>query len=232
MFFRSLLSVTVVGALAGCVVYRDDPPPRRVVYYEPAPAPAATVVVTQDDEVHYVVYREYFGCTDVEISYMPHYIRFYGCSYDDLYFCWFVSRRCGLAFDVCWRTYWYDCGRSCDRVVVWYNVPRTSFFVAVGAGVSYPPAYHNTYVWYNSGARASVTFTNTEYVALVHMKVGCEYQGHPPATYFAHVQANNGNTGRVIVQNRDSCGRGGKSVTGAPVATTAPRPWTMPPQQK
>ncbi len=217
---------------AGCVVYAG--PPHRHYYDAPAPAPQAetTVVVDADtDEVNYVVYREYFGCSEAEIACFPHYRHYYGLTDDDIYFIYYTSILCGVTFDVCFHSYYYECDRNYDRLVVYYRVPRERYFVAIGAGVSPPPVYARTYAVYRSGSYTSVTFSNQEYVALVHMKVGVEYQGHPPATYFARVQAT-GSTGRVIVESRDRCGQGGHTVTGARVATTAPRPWTMPPQQK
>jgi len=193
----------------------------------------AEVVVTQDDEVHYVVYREYFGCSDAEIYAYPHYRRYYSISDDDIYFITFVARRQNIAFDVCFHSYYYDCGRNYDRLVVTYNMPRATFFCSVGVGVTtYPPVYQRTYVAYQQNNVASITIQNNEYVALVHMKVGVEYQGHPPDRYFAQVNANGGNTGKVIVSNRESCGRGGVTATGAKVTVTAQRPWTMPPAQK
>jgi hypothetical protein len=234
-------SLALLGLLAGtgCVIYAEPPPPRRVVVVErpappppPPPAPAPAVVITEDDEVHYVVYREYFGCTDEEIHVLPYYRRYYAVSDDDLYFIYFVSRRSNVGFDACFHSYYYDCGRSYDRMVVAYNVPREHFFVSVGVGVNtYPPVYQRTYACYNSGSYASVTFTNTEYVALVHMRVACDYQGHPPATYFAKVQAT-GSTSKVIVQSRDQCGHGGQTAVGAKVTVSATRAWTLPPQQK
>src|SRR5262249_41188383 len=141
-----LATLALLVTAAGCIVYRD-PPPRRVVVVErpapppPAPAPAApAVVVTEDDQVHYVVYREYFGCTEGEICILPHSRRYYAVTDEDFYFIWFVARRSNLSFDVCFRSYYYDCGRSYDRLVVTYNVPREHFFVSVGVGVtSYPP---------------------------------------------------------------------------------------------
>jgi len=102
----------------------------------------------------------------------------------------------------------------------------------VGVGVTtYPPVYQRTYACYHSGSYTSVTFTNTEYVALVRMRVACDYQGHPPATYFARVQAT-GSPSRVLVESRDQCGRGGHTATGASVGVHATRAWTLPPQQK
>lgn len=239
---RRLLLGIGLSLLAGCTVYvRDYPPPRRVVYVEerplppppPPPPPAPAIVVTEDDEVHDVVYREYFGCSDAEIYAYPQYRRYYAVTDDDLYFITFVARQQNIAFDVCFHSYYYDCGRNYDRLVVAYNVPRASFFCSVGVGVAaYPPVYQRTYVAYQENNVASISIQNHEYVALVHMKVGVEYQGHPPATFFAQVNANGGNTGRVIVANRESCGQGGLTATGAKVTVTAQRPWTMPPEQK
>ncbi|HLY73389.1 MAG TPA: hypothetical protein VKU80_04655 [Planctomycetota bacterium] len=208
------------------VVVQPPPPP-------PPPPPATEIVITENDEVHDVIYREYFGCSDVEIYAYPHYRRYYAVSDDDLYFITFVARRRGISFDACFHSYYYDCGRNYDRLVVTYSIPRTTFFCSVGVGVnSYPPVYQRTYVAYQQGNAANLTIQNNEYVALVHMKVAVEYQGHPPATYFAQVNAHGGNTGQVIVANRESCGKGGLTATGAKVTVTAQRPWTMPPAQK
>jgi hypothetical protein len=221
-----------------CPSCHGNPPARTVVVVEtppppPPPPPATEIVITESDEVHYVVYREYFGCTDVEIYAYPHYRRYYAVSDDDLYFITFVARRRGITFEACFHSYYYDCGRNYDRLVISYNIPRTTFFCSVGVGVNtYPPVYQRTYVAYQQNNVTNITIQNNEYVALVHMKVAVEYQGHPPATYFAQVNAHGGNTGQVIVANRESCGKGGTSATGAKVTATAPRPWTMPPQQK
>ncbi len=218
----------VLPLLAGCVVaVRDEP--RH--YHAPPPAETTVVVDAEGDEVHYVVYREYFGCSEAEIAYFPHYRHYYGLTDDDIYFIYYTSILCGVGFDVCFNTYYYECNRSYDRLVVYYRVPRERYFVAIGTGVSPPPVYARTYAAYRSGSTASVTFSNQEYVALVHLKVGVEYQGHPPDAYFARVKST-GSTGRVIVESRDQCGRGGRSATGGTVAAKAPRPWTMAPQQK
>jgi hypothetical protein len=238
MMKARVLAATAMLLLAGagCVVVYEEPPPRhRVVYRETvAPAPAPVVVQESPDEVEVndVVYREYYGCTDEEIYILPHYRHYYALTDDDIYFLYFVARQSNVTFDVCFHSYYYDCGRNYDRLVVSYNVPREHFFVAVGAGVTtYPPVYQRTYACYNSGSYASVTFTNTEYVGLVRMHVACDYQGHPPAAYFARVQVT-GSPSRVIVESRDQCGHGGRTATGGSVTVSATRAWTLPPAQK
>ena len=220
--------VLVLPLLAGCFVAYDDPPRR----YDSAGQVETTVIVEPEvEEVDYVVYREYFGCTEAEIAYFPHYRRYYALTDDDIYFIYFTSRQSGVSFDVCFHTYYYECDRNYDRLVVYYRVPRERYFVAIGPGVSPPPIYARTYASYRSGSTASVTFTNQEYVALVHLKVGVEYQGHAPDHYFARVQAT-GSTRRVLVESRDQSGRGGRTVAGGEITAKAPRPWTMSPQQK
>src|SRR5262249_38218463 len=145
----------VLPLFAACTVVYDEPP-RHYHYYAPPPPVETTVVVTPEaEEVHYVVYREYFGCTDVEIASFPHYRRYYALTDDDIYFIYFTSRQCNVSFDVCFHSYYYDCGRSYDRLVVYYGVPRERYFVAVGAGVSPPPIYARTYASYRSGSYAS-----------------------------------------------------------------------------
>jgi len=220
--------VMVLPLLAGCFVGYDESPRQ---YDSSAQVETTVVVEPEVEEVDYVVYREYFGCTEAEIAYFPHYRRYYGLTDDDIYFIYFTSRQSGISFDVCFHTYYYECDRNYDRLVVYYHVPRERYFVAIDAGVSPPPLYARTYASYRSGSTASVTFSNQEYVALVHMKVGVEYQGHPPATYFARVQAT-GSTHRVLVESRDQSGRGGRTAAGTPITATAPRPWKLPPQQK
>jgi len=238
---KALMLLALAPAAGGCVVYRDPPPRRRVVVYQeapppPAPAPASVAVeaegevVWEDEEVHTVVYREYFGATEEEIILIPHYRRYYGYTDEDIYFLWFVSRQAHVSFEVCCDRYYHECYGDYDRLVVLYNVPRASFFVAVGPGVRYPPVYARTYGCYHAN-RYDVVFTHSEYHALVAMKVGCEYQGHPPATFVAKVQAGTPPS-RVVVQSRDRCGDGGRTVTGAAVYRSAPRPWTMPPAQR
>jgi hypothetical protein len=218
----------VMPLLAGCFVGYEESPRQ---YDSSGQAEATVVVGTEVEEVNYVVYRDYFGCTETEIGYFPHYRRYYGLTDDDIYFVYFTARLSGVSFDACFHSYYYDCDRNYDRLVVYYHVPRERYFVAIGADVSPPPMYARCYTSYRSGRTASATFTNQEYVALVHMKVGCEYQGHPPATYFARVQAT-GSTYRVLVEDRDQSGRGGHTAAGTKITATAPRPWTMPPQQK
>jgi hypothetical protein len=226
MLMKSAL--LVLPFLPGCFVVAEDPPS---AYNAPSQDETTVVESPRDEEVNYVVYREYFGCSEQEIAYFPHYRRYYALSDDDIYFIYFTSRQCGVSFDVCFHSYYYDCGRDYDRLVVYYHVPRERYFVPIGAGVAPPPMYAHVYGAYRNGTTASVTFTNQEYISLVHMKVGCEYQGHPPATYFARVQAT-GSSGRVIVESRDDCGRGGRTATGATVQATAPRPWKLPPQKQ
>jgi hypothetical protein len=219
----------VLPLLSGCVVAAHDPP--RHYHSPPPPAETTVVVDVEADDVHYVVYREYFGCTDAEIAVFPHYRHYYGLTDDDIYFIYYTSLLCGVTFDVCFRSYYYECGRSYDRLVVYYRVPRERYFVSIGSGFAPPTIYARTYSAHRAGTLASVTFSNQEYVALVHMKVGCEYQGHAPGAYFDRVKAT-GSSGRVIVESRDHCGRGGQMATGKSVATTAPRPWTMSSGQK
>jgi len=237
----SLVALLLVAGTGCIVVYEEPHPRRRVIYREQDPAApvppsqdlsAPPEVAPEAEEVHDVVYREYYGCTDEEIVLLPHYRRYYYLTDDDIYFIYFVARRSNIAFDVCFHSYYYDCGRNYDRLVVTYNVPREHFFVSVGVGVTaYPPVYQRTYTCYRTGSYTCVTFSNTEYVALVQMRVAVDYQGHPPATYFARVQAT-GSPSRVIVESRDQCGRGGHTAVGAQVNVRATRAWTLPPQQK
>jgi hypothetical protein len=223
----------IVPLLVGCYVVQDETPRQ----YSPPqqdersfPGELDVVVSPEAEEINYVVYREYFGCTEQEISYFPHYRLYYGLTDDDIYFITFTARQCNVSFDVCFHSYYYDCDRNYDRLVVYYHVPRERYFVAIGTGVSPPLMYARTYGSYRSGV-AGMTFTNQEYVALVHMKVGVDYQGQPPATFFARVQST-GSSRRVIVDSRDLSGRGGRTVTGAKITATAPHPWTMPAPQK
>jgi len=219
----------ILPLLAGCFVGYEESPRQR--YDSSSQEETIVEVAPEVEEVDYVVYREYFGCTEAEIAYFPHYRRYYGLTDDDIYFIYYTSHLSGVTFDVCFHSYYYDCDRNYDRLVVYYHVPRERYFVAIGADVSPPPMYARTYASYRSGSTARVTFTNQEYLALVHMKVGVEYQGHPPATYFARVQAT-GSTRRVIVEDRDQNGRGGRTAAGTKITATAPRPWTMPPKEK
>ena len=219
----------ILPLLAGCFVGYEESP--RQPYDSSSQEATIVEVAPEVEEVNYVVYREYFGCTEAEIAYFPHYRRYYGLNDDDIYFIYYTSRLSNVSFEVCFHSYYYDCGRNYDRLVVYYHVPRERYFVAIGAEVSPPSMYARTYASYRSGSTASLTFTNQEYVALVHLKVGVEYQGHPPASYFARVQAT-GSTSRAIVESRDQSGRGGRTAAGTKITETAPRPWSMPPQQK
>ncbi|HLY72686.1 MAG TPA: hypothetical protein VKU80_01090, partial [Planctomycetota bacterium] len=149
MSLRWILRIAGVGLLSsclGCVVYVYDPPPRRV-YVSDGPRPGGDIALTPDDEVHDVVYREYFGYSDDVIAVFPYYRRYYGLTYDDIYFISYVGCYRGIAFDACFRNYYYTCGRSYDQLVVSYNVPRSAFFCSVNVGVAtYPPVYQRTYV--------------------------------------------------------------------------------------
>jgi hypothetical protein len=230
---RTVILMGLAAAIGGCVVYYDPPPRRRVVVYhrDPLPPPVVdTEIVWDDEEVNGVVYREYFGASDEEVVLIPHYRRYYGYSDDDIYFLWFMSCQAHVSFEVCCNTYYHQCYGDYNRLVVMYNVPRASFFVAVGPGIAYPPVYARTYACYQTNTY-NVTFTHEEYHALVSMKVGVEYQGHAPAAFVAKVQAGTP-PGRVVVESKDRCGAGGHTVSGGAVQKTAPRPWTMPPAQR
>jgi hypothetical protein len=221
------------STLAGCIVVYEDPPPRRVLVVRESPPPpplAPPQVVWEDEEVHTVVYREYFGATDAEIVLIPHYRRYYYWTDDDIYFLWFVSRRANVSFEVCCNTYYRSCGGDYNRLIVSYNVPQAGFFVAVNAGSSYPSVYARTYACYQSNTY-NVSFTHEEYHALVSMKVGVEYQGQAPATFMSKVQAGTPPY-KVVIQSKESCGKGGMTATGASVQATAPRPWALPPAQR
>ena len=140
----------VVPLLAGCFVGYEE----RPRHYDSSGQAEATVVVAPEvEEVDYVVYREYFGCTEAEIGYFPHYRRYYGLTDDDIYFIYFTARLSGVSFDVCFHSYYYDCDRNYDRLVVYYHVPRERYFVAIGSGVSPPPMYTRTYASYRSAGK-------------------------------------------------------------------------------
>src|SRR5947207_2037093 len=63
--------ILVLPLVVGCIAYYDEPPR----HYAPAPAETTVTVSPEAEEVHYVVYREYFGCSEAEIAYFPHYRR-------------------------------------------------------------------------------------------------------------------------------------------------------------
>jgi len=185
--------------------------------------------VWEEEEVHTVVYTEYFGASQAELVLIPHYRHYYGWTDDDIYFLWFCSRRANVSFEICCNNYYRNCGGDYNRLIVSYNIPRASFFVSINAGGSYPPVYARTYACYHSNTY-DVNFSHEEYHALVSMKVGVEYQGHTPTTFMAKVQSGTP-PNRIVVQSKESCGKGGVTVTGAAVVHTAPHPWTLPPAQ-
>ncbi len=233
-YFRSApLLLLLAGCNQGTVHVTESTPERHVVVEERHPAPAIEVVVdVEEDDVSYVVYREYYECSDEEITFIPYYRRYYLLDDCDLFFLFHVARHTHRPIDIVIRSYYYDCGRDYDRLIVTYRVDRSIFFVNLPG--SYHPDGHfdRPYRLYREHGMERARFTNVEFRALVSLKIGVEYQGVRPEQVVERIREQPSAPHRAILRSRESLGSGGRNVQGNAVTVKAPRPWTMPEKEK
>jgi hypothetical protein len=236
--FRTwLLAAPLVPLLAGChtgtvTVTESHPQARVVVVADRDPEPDLDVVVdVQEDDVSFVVYREYYGCSEEEIRFIPYYRRYYRVDDCDLFFLFHVARHMHRPIDFVIRSYYYDCDRDYDRLIVTWHVDRTIFFVDLPG--SYHPGgeYDRPYRLYREHSVASARFSNTEFRVLVSLKIGVEYQGVRAEQFVERVREHPASPQRAVLRSHESLGSKGRNVEGRSVSVQAPRPWTMPEQE-
>ncbi|MEK7469015.1 MAG: hypothetical protein AAB074_16700 [Planctomycetota bacterium] len=180
----------------------------------------------------FVVYREYYGCSDEEIRFIPYYRRYYRRYYRvddcDLFFLFHVARHMRRPIDFVIRSYYYDCDRDYDRLIGTWHVDRSVFFVDLPG--SYHPGgeYDRPYRIYRERGIASAHFTNSEFRVLVSLKIGVEYQGVRAEQFVERVREHPAAPHRAVLRSRDSLGAKGRNVEGRSVSVQAPRPWKMP----
>ena len=217
-----LLAASVCAALGGCVVHvRDHDSPS-------SPPPARTTVTEYGWNHHrYVVWREYYNCSDAEIYYLEN------CGYDDddILVCLYLARRARVPLRHMF--YEYDrCGRDHYALALSFRMPWDIWFChEVPRGYDCPPVYARTYGYYWRGEQHY--FSNDEIYALVQLQVGVRYYGYSHATYFneynTHVQRGERTPFRAIVsKDHTAAGRGGKSWDEQRVVVRNDRPWNAP----
>jgi hypothetical protein len=216
-----LLAVTTAVTMAGCVVYA------RENHYE-APPPAQDVTVTYGWNHHrYVVWREYYDCSDDEVYYLEN------CGYDDddILVCLYLARRARVPLRQVF--YEYDrCGRSHYTLATSFGLPWDVWFSPeVPRGAYCPPVYARSYGHYWRGER--YYYSNHEIHALIHLQVGMRYYGYSPATYFNEYDSCVRRGERapfraVVTRNHSYAGRGGRSWDDRRVVARDDRPWNYP----
>jgi hypothetical protein len=236
--FRSCLFVApLFPLLAGChdttVTVTESRPAAPVVVEDRRPEPDLDIVVDADeDDVSFVVYREYYDCTEEEIAFIPYYRRYYRVDDCDLFFLFQVARHTHRPIDIVIRSYYYDCDRDYDRLIVTYRVDRAIFFVELPGSYNPGGEFDRPYRLYREHGMASARFTNTEFRALVSLKVGVEYQGVRAEQFVDRVRENPAAPQRAILRSHESAGNNGRNVEGRKISSRAPRPWTMPEREK
>lgn len=206
--------------LAGCVVKVSGPAA------SPEPPGHVQHMAWDEDEVHYVIFREYFGCAEREVWRLTAFRRFYSLDAADLLFLVFVSRHVSVSFEVVFDAWWNACRRDHHRLVTLYRLSPAIFFVPIPGTVACPPPYGRAYGYWRNRTFGSAILTPDEYRALVAMKVACDYYGHAPERFFDRVRAA-GTPMRVVYEDHRSAGRGGKDARGRSVAAQEARPWEM-----
>jgi hypothetical protein len=194
-------------ALSGCIVAVRGPG---------GPHPSAGHVqysAWDETEVHYVIFRDFFGCSDRDVWRLTAIRRLYSLDAADLFFLMFVSRHVSVSFDVVFRAWWDTCRRDHHRLVVLYRLSPTIFFVPVPAHVQCPPPYGRAYGYWRNRTLGSASLTADEYRSLVAMKVACDYYGHAPVHFFDRVKAV-GAPEKVIYADHRHAGRGGEGCAG------------------
>ncbi|HXG62280.1 MAG TPA: hypothetical protein VNO22_12935 [Planctomycetota bacterium] len=217
-FVAGLLAIL---GLAGCVVHvherRPAPPPPP-----PPPPPPAPVVVVQWTHVRYVVWTEYYGCSDDEVAYLE------SCGYDDddlLVLC-FIARRARVP--VRYVVYEYDrCGRSLYTVAMVFRLDPFVFYCEeVPRGYACPPPYGRAYGYY--WRRQPVFLSNDECRALVQLHIGVRYYGYTSVAYFQEFercrQRGEPPFRTIVVRDHAHAGKGGRTCDDRPVVKRD-RPW-------
>lgn len=216
---RAMMLALLAAAGSGCVIYADDPPARRIVVYEDYPYGA-----WDDQEVVYVVCRDYFGLSHAEVLLLFGYQRYYFLDPIDLFFVLCVSRWTSVDFRIVFRTWRTDCGRSHHRLVLRYLGSPERFL----AGRPWPDRVPPPYAALRTESPGEAGFTANEYRALVALRIGSDYYGYAPERFFARIEEV-GSPHRVLFADRDRAGSGERNAAGERLTPQTTKPWTMPP---
>ena len=142
---RYLIAATACVALSGCVVHVRERHPAP-----PPPPPAHTSVTISYGWSHhrYVVWREYYGCTEDEV----YWIENSGYDDDDVLVGLYIARRARVPLRYVFTEY-DRCGRNYYAVSMSFRLPWDIWFcsdVPRGYG-SCPPVYARAYGHYWRG---------------------------------------------------------------------------------
>lgn len=217
---KAITAAALPAMLLGCVVKVSGP-----VAHAPPPGHVQHSV-WDEDEVHYVIFREYFGCSDRDVWRLTVYRRLYSLDAADLFFLMFVARHASVSFEAAFDAWWNACLRDHHRLVLLYRLSPTIFFVPIPANVTCPPPYGRAYGYWRNRTLGAATLSAEDYRGLIVMKVACDYYGHAPGRFFERVRAV-GAPINVVYADHSNAGRGGKDARGQSVAAHAPRPWEM-----
>lgn len=205
----------LTAGLSGCVfVIEDD--------YEPDPQPQY-YGGWDEDEVRYVIYREYYNCDPHEVAVLRHYRVYYGYDDCDIWFLLFLARRSDVTFEVVARRYEL-CGRRMHAVVRDFGCQPDIFFVYVRDVDRCPPPYGRAYGYWYRRQLHEVELTNEEYRALVDLRIAHDYYGYAPEDFFA--RCGKDRPCRVLFKDYRNCGRGGKDAR-MRACVKRERPWEM-----
>ncbi|HLG42245.1 MAG TPA: hypothetical protein VI643_02685 [Planctomycetota bacterium] len=217
------LALVVGFVSSGCAVIIRGP---GIVAAGPGPARPVQLSAWDEDEVHYVVFRDYFGCADADVWRIAAYRRIYSLDVGDLFFLMFVARQTSITFDAAFHAWWNVCARDHHRLVLQYKIQPSVFFVPVAANVACPPPYGRAYGYWRNRTLAGTNLSVDEYRALAAMKIGCDYYGHPAHTFFERVKSV-GAPVKVIYVDHRSAGIGSKDCRGLALGHRVARPWEM-----
>jgi hypothetical protein len=219
----------ILGALAlllftGCIVVHEHPRPRPAPPPPPPPPPATTVTVTYGWNHHrYVVWTEYYYCSDDEVYWLEN------CGYDDddILVCLYIARHSRRPLRYVF--YEYDrCGRNLYTVSMVCGLPvGVYFYSGIPRGYACPPPYGRCYGYY--WRNEHYYYSNVEMHALVHLQIGVRYYGYSHVTYFDHhhrgYQRNDPHPFRtIVIQDHRKAGYGGRTCDDK-VIVKKDRPW-------
>lgn len=216
---RWIAAALLVATGSGCVVYADDPAARRIVLYEDYPYGP-----WDDQEVVYVVCRDYFGLSHADVLVLFNYQRYYLVDPIDLFFILCVARWSSIDFRIVFRTWWAECGRSHHRLVLRFQGSPARFLPDRSLPDRAPPPYAAI----RMESPGDSGFTANEYRALVALRIGTDYYGYSPERFFERLEQV-GSPHRVLFADRDRAGAGERTATGERLAPRIEKPWTLPP---
>lgn len=216
---RALIVTLLALPLLGCIMVVED--------RQPEPAPQYMAV--DDDEVRFVIYREYYGCGHAEIAYMRHYRLYYGYDDCDLWFLLFLSRHLHLDFHIVIRRY-EACGRRMHILVRDSGCDPDIFFVRVVDVDRCPPPYGRAYGYWKKRQLHAIELSNDEYRALIDLRIGVDFYGHSPEIFFARIRTNEMPC-RVLYREYRDAGKGGRDCSNK-VIVKGERPWELPRERR